>query len=124
MSRRACRTAPRTVSLPRMRTHRRSLLTLVLAMPAARAGAARSRQRGKAGAAAAGPKELGKFDDWIAATHEESGQTVCYAFTRAQEFRAGACRSRRGRPDRDRTPDGPRLPWRSGRLRLSPRTPR
>jgi hypothetical protein len=33
---------------------------------------------------AAGPKELGKFDDWIAATHEESGQTVCYAFTRAK----------------------------------------
>jgi hypothetical protein len=31
----------------------------------------------------AGPKELGKFDDWIAATHAESGQTVCYAFTRA-----------------------------------------
>jgi hypothetical protein len=35
-------------------------------------------------APAAGPKELGKFDDWIAATHEESGQTVCYAFTRAK----------------------------------------
>jgi hypothetical protein len=33
--------------------------------------------------AAAGPKELGKFDDWIAATHEESGQATCYAFVRA-----------------------------------------
>jgi invasion protein IalB len=32
----------------------------------------------------AGPKSIGKFDDWTAATHEESGQTVCYAFTRAQ----------------------------------------
>jgi hypothetical protein len=27
---------------------------------------------------------LGKFDDWIAATHQESGQTVCYAFVRAK----------------------------------------
>jgi hypothetical protein len=35
-------------------------------------------------AAAAGPKSIGKFDDWTAATHQESGQTVCYAFTRAQ----------------------------------------
>src|SRR5579872_1578620 len=35
-------------------------------------------------APAAAPKELGKFDDWIAATHQESGQTVCYAFVRAQ----------------------------------------
>ncbi|HEX3405109.1 MAG TPA: invasion associated locus B family protein [Acetobacteraceae bacterium] len=34
-------------------------------------------------APATGPKELGKFDDWIAATHPESGQTVCYAFVRA-----------------------------------------
>ena len=29
-----------------------------------------------------GPQELGKFDDWIAATHEESGQATCYAFAR------------------------------------------
>ncbi len=35
-------------------------------------------------APAAGPKSIGKFDDWTAATHQESGQTVCYAFTRAQ----------------------------------------
>lgn len=33
---------------------------------------------------AAGPKEIGKFEDWIAATHEESGQVVCYAFVRAK----------------------------------------
>jgi hypothetical protein len=31
-----------------------------------------------------GPKSIGHFDDWTAATHQESGQTVCYAFTRAQ----------------------------------------
>jgi hypothetical protein len=35
-------------------------------------------------AAAVGPKSIGHFDDWTAATHQESGQTVCYAFTRAQ----------------------------------------
>lgn len=29
------------------------------------------------------PKLLGRFDPWIAATHEEDGQTVCYAFTYA-----------------------------------------
>lgn len=30
------------------------------------------------------PKELGKFGDWVAASHPESGQTVCYAFVRAK----------------------------------------
>jgi hypothetical protein len=34
--------------------------------------------------ATVGPKAIGKFNDWIAATHQEAGQTVCYAFTRAQ----------------------------------------
>jgi hypothetical protein len=37
-----------------------------------------------AAAAPAGPKPIGKFDDWTAAIHSESGQTVCYAFTRVQ----------------------------------------
>ena len=32
----------------------------------------------------AGPKAIGKFDDWTAATNREAGQTVCYAFTRVQ----------------------------------------
>jgi hypothetical protein len=35
-------------------------------------------------AKAAGPKAIGTFDDWIAATHQEAGKPVCYAFTRAQ----------------------------------------
>jgi hypothetical protein len=35
-------------------------------------------------AATAGPKSIGKFDDWTAATHQESGAQVCYAFTRVQ----------------------------------------
>jgi hypothetical protein len=30
------------------------------------------------------PKALGKFDDWIAATYQEAGHRICYAFTRAQ----------------------------------------
>jgi invasion associated locus B (IalB) protein len=30
------------------------------------------------------PKPLGRFDSWVAATHLEGGQTVCYAFSRAQ----------------------------------------
>jgi len=30
-----------------------------------------------------GPKSLGKFGDWQAATHSESGTLICYAFTRA-----------------------------------------
>ncbi len=33
--------------------------------------------------AASGPKSMGKFDDWTAATHDESGVMACYAFTRA-----------------------------------------
>jgi len=35
-------------------------------------------------APAPGAKSIGKFDDWTAATLQESGQAVCYAFTRAQ----------------------------------------
>ncbi len=34
-------------------------------------------------AAPVAPHSIGKFDDWTAATHQEAGQTVCYAFTRA-----------------------------------------
>jgi len=30
------------------------------------------------------PKPLGHYENWVAATHLEGGQTVCYAFTRAQ----------------------------------------
>ena len=33
--------------------------------------------------AVAGPKSIGKFEDWQAATHKEAGQQVCYAFVRA-----------------------------------------
>jgi invasion protein IalB len=37
----------------------------------------------KAAAKPAGPKAIGTFDNWTAATNKEAGQTVCYAFTRA-----------------------------------------
>ncbi len=33
---------------------------------------------------AAGPLAIGTFDDWTAATDQEAGQTICYAFTRAR----------------------------------------
>jgi invasion protein IalB len=32
----------------------------------------------------AGPKQIGKFGDWTAATYQEGGSTVCYAFVRAK----------------------------------------
>jgi hypothetical protein len=32
----------------------------------------------------AGPKALGQFDDWVAATYQEAGHTVCYAFAPAK----------------------------------------
>jgi hypothetical protein len=44
--------------------------------------------------APSGPKQIGKFDDWTAATHQEAGHMVCYAFTRAQS--ASAVPSRGG----------------------------
>jgi hypothetical protein len=53
-----------------------ALLLLSFAAPAQRSPAAPP--------ASSAPKQLGKFDDWIAATHKEGGETVCYAFTRAR----------------------------------------
>jgi hypothetical protein len=56
-------------------------LALIVAIPAA-AAPQHAASRSNATAAAA-PKEIGQFKNWIAATHPESGQTTCYAFTRA-----------------------------------------
>jgi hypothetical protein len=68
----------------RMNTRFPCFLTfaLLLALPAA----AQSKKTAPTtrAAAAAGPKSIGRFEDWTAATHAESGQTVCYAFTRVQ----------------------------------------
>jgi invasion protein IalB len=56
-------------------------LSLIVAFPAA---AETKKPEPAHPAASHAPKELAKFDDWTAATHEEAGQTVCYALTRAQ----------------------------------------
>lgn len=57
---------------------------LLLPVPAALAQGRHPAPRPAAKATAGGPKSLGKFEDWQAATHAEAGQQVCYAFTRAQ----------------------------------------
>jgi hypothetical protein len=48
-----------------------SLLSACLLRPAAEAAAQQN------------PQRIGEFQSWTAATHMESGQKVCYAFTRA-----------------------------------------
>jgi hypothetical protein len=66
------------------------LLTAALVASAALAsGPALAQGHGHGPARAAtpakpGPKPIGKFEDWQAATHQEGGQTACYAFTRAR----------------------------------------
>ena len=64
-------------------------VVLLLALPAAAetkkpAETKKAEAAAHPAAASAGPKSIGRFDEWTAATHQESGQTVCYAFTRAQ----------------------------------------
>jgi hypothetical protein len=66
-----------------------ALLAFAFAVPAAAQTTAHKPPEKPAPAAAAksapaanAPKELGKFDDWIAATHQEASQTTCYAFVR------------------------------------------
>jgi hypothetical protein len=75
--------AMRTLLLHRMikRLFWIPLIVPILALPVA----AESRKPAPAHAPASNaPKSIGRFEDWTAATHQESGQTVCYAFTRAQ----------------------------------------
>jgi hypothetical protein len=69
----------------RMNTRFRHFLTvaLLLVLPAM-AAPKKPAPAAHPAPAAAGPKQIGKFDDWTAATHSESGQPVCYAFTRVQ----------------------------------------
>ena len=60
-------------------------LSLLLAAPAAAQAPRKKPPEHAAGERrTAGPRKIGQFEDWIAATHQESGQLVCYAFTRAQ----------------------------------------
>lgn len=58
-------------------------LTLALALAPLPRWAVAASKTAKPAAAATGPKAIGHFDDWTAATNKEAGQTVCYAFTRA-----------------------------------------
>jgi invasion protein IalB len=59
------------------------LLSLALGTPAfAQSHKAKAPARAEADPAA--PRQLGKFEDWTAATHQEGGAKVCYAFTRVQ----------------------------------------
>lgn len=58
--------------------------SLCLAPAAAIAAAAQTAKPPAKPAAASGPKSIGVFEDWQAATLAEGGQTVCYAFTRAK----------------------------------------
>ena len=84
-------TAPRLAAVPAgpiaapMNTRFRRLLTvaLLLAVPAA-AETKKTPPPTHKSTAPAGPKMIGRYDDWTAATHTESGQPVCYAFTRVQ----------------------------------------
>jgi hypothetical protein len=57
---------------------------LLLAVPASAQPKKPAAPAHPAAAAPAGPKKIGEFGDWTAATHSESGQPVCYAFTRVQ----------------------------------------
>jgi hypothetical protein len=57
-------------------------VTLLCTLPAAAAPAQKPATH--PAAASPGPKSIGKFDDWTAATVQEAGQTACYAFTPAQ----------------------------------------
>ena len=62
----------------------RTIITLLLLALAAPAAAQTTQHKPpQKPVPAAAPKEIGKFDEWIAATHQESGQTACYAFVRA-----------------------------------------
>lgn len=59
-------------------------LFLLLAVPTASAQPKKPPQPSHGEPASSAAKKLGDFEDWIAATHRESGQTVCYAFVRAK----------------------------------------
>jgi hypothetical protein len=61
-------------------------LALVLALPTAALAVVPKKPAPAAHpVAASGAKQIGSFEDWTAATRPEAGQTVCYAFTRAQK---------------------------------------
>jgi hypothetical protein len=60
-----------------------ALIVLALAVPAA-AQPKKPAAKAQPEPASSTAKKLGAFEDWVAATHQENGQTVCYAFTYAK----------------------------------------
>lgn len=58
------------------------LLALVFAVPAA--AVQKKPAEAHHAAADSGPKEIGSYDAWTAATFDEGGHKVCYALTRVQ----------------------------------------
>lgn len=70
---------------PRMRARPSfpALILAVFALAAAPAALAQTVKPPAKAAKPAGPKKIGTFEDWTAATNKEAGQTVCYAFTYA-----------------------------------------
>ena len=63
---------------------RPALLALAVLLAPATALAQAKPAPAPAAAKADGPKSIGTFQDWQAATHTEGGQTVCYALSRAK----------------------------------------
>ena len=63
---------------------RPALLALAVLLAPATALAQAKPAPAPAPAKADGPKSIGTFQDWQAATHTEGGQTVCSALTRAK----------------------------------------
>jgi hypothetical protein len=57
---------------------------MLLAVAPALAQPKKPAQPSRGEPASSAAKKLGDYDDWTAATHQESGQTVCYAFVRAK----------------------------------------
>ena len=69
-----------------MSTSIRFLAMLLLAVPAAAQAQSRpGHPPVHAARPSSAPVPIGRFDDWRAATHQEGGATVCYAFTRASQ---------------------------------------
>jgi hypothetical protein len=58
-----------------------ALLALVGAPPFAPAALSQTVKPPAKAGKPVGPKAIGKFENWTAATNKEAGQTVCYAFT-------------------------------------------
>lgn len=66
-----------------MRTHRLAFAALPLVLVLGPAAVAAPHKDAPSHVSHS-PKKLGDFNDWTAATYDQAGHTMCYAFTRAQ----------------------------------------